>query len=193
MRRLALVMLLLLGASSALAQKSDPRDNGTGAPGAVSRSPGGPAPSEHFAGSVLVGEHAPDFSLVAAGGKAFRLKTSRGRWTALFFTDRREDLPRLVGLAATLDTLQFNTVVVINEKVQSLTQWRNASSSSLTALADEGGEIAAMYGVWDSEHSLTRNGLFVLDPDGVVRLELLGQKVGAPSLRGLVQSAVDGI
>jgi alkyl hydroperoxide reductase subunit AhpC len=93
----------------------------------------------------------------------------------------------------TLDSLQFNTVVVLNEKVPTLTRWRAGAHSTLTALADERGEIASVYGLWDNLGSATRHGLYVLDPDGVVRLELLGQKVNAPSLRGLVQTAVEGL
>ena len=45
----------------------------------------------------------------------------------------------------------------------------------------------------NNTHGATRQGLFLLDPEGVVRLALLGQKVSAPSLPGLVQSAVDGL
>jgi len=193
MLRLALALLLSLYALPAVAQ-TDPRTNGGGsAPNVTPPSSGTLSGNERITGRVLVGEHAPDFSLAVAGGGQFRLKETRGHWTALFFTDRREDLPHMAGLAATLDSLKFTTVVVLDEKVQALAQWRASSHAPLAAVADEHGEIAALYGLWDTEHGSTRPGLFVLDPNGVVKLELLGQKVGAPSLRGLVQTAVEGL
>jgi peroxiredoxin len=188
-----LAFVLSLFAMPTVAQM-DPRANTGGtAPNVVPPRMGGPTGNERVYGDVRIGEHAPDFSLPLAGGGDYRLKQSRGRWTALFFTDRREDLPRLEGLTRTLDSLQFTTVVLLNEKAQALAQWKATSQSTLAALADDRGVIAAMYGVWDRERSTTRHGLFVLDPQGIVRLELLGQTIGAPSLRGLVQTAVEGL
>lgn len=161
------------------------------APG--TRVPGGGAlGSAHIVGSVLVGERAPDFSLSAANGGAYRLKSARGKWVALFFADRREDLDGIAVHAAVLDTLGFTSIVVCNEKVSALAKWSRATTTSLVALADEHGEISAIYGLWDVEHAMIRPGLFVLDPQGEVKLALLGQKVAPPSLRGLVQSAKEG-
>ena len=193
MLRLALAFVLSLIALPALAQV-DPRSNTGGtAPTVNAPRRGAMTPNDRITGSVLVGEHAPDFSLAAAGAADFRLKESRGHWTALFFTDRRDDLPRLAELSAMLDSLSCASVVVLHEKVQALTVWRSASSSTLIALADDRGEIAAMYGLWDPEHGATRHGLFLLDSQGIVRVELLGHKTTAPELRTLVQSAVEGL
>ena len=192
MHRLALVCLLWLVAVPAFAQ-TDPRTNAGGTP---SNTPvqrvGGAGETERFAGHVTVGERAPDFDLIAAGGDHFRLKQARGRWVALFFADRREDLPYLARLAATLDSLQFTPIVACDERSQTLSAWRTANPSHLTLLADDRGEIAASYGLWDNEGSRTRPGLFLLDPQGIVKVALLGQKVGAPSLVGLVQTATGG-
>jgi len=192
MLRLVLAFVLMLFAASASAQ--DVRTGNPGnAPNVQSPRSGAPTGNERLTGHVAVGEHAPDFSLVAAGGGAWRLKQSRGRWTAVFFTDRRDDLPRLEALAASLDSLHLNVIALLDEKPQALAPWRSGSRSPLVALADESGVIAGLYGLWDGENGRTRDGLFLLDPNGVVRLALLGQKVGAPSLRGLVQTAVEGL
>ncbi len=193
MLRIVLAFAVSLLALPVFAQ-TDPRSNTGGtAPEVVGQRASGATGSARVVGIVQVGEHAPDFSLQSAAGGEYRLRQSRGHWTALFFTDRREDLSRLTQLSRTLDSLGFVTIVVLNEKVQSLAQWRATSRSSLTALADERGEITAMYGLWDSERGETRHGLYVLDPQGVVKLALLGQKVSPPSVRGLVQTAVEGL
>lgn len=193
MLRLALAFVLLLTALPVLAQ-TDPRARtGGSAPNVSTPRTGAMTGNERITGSVLVGEHAPDFSLASPGGTQVRLKHSRGRWTALFFTDRRDDLPRLAELSATLDSLSCASLVVVHEKVQALVPWRSASNSTLTALSDDRGEIAGIYGVWDTERGAIRHGLFLLDPQGVVRVELLGQKTSARSLRALVQSAIEGL
>jgi peroxiredoxin len=193
MMRIVLAFLLSLLALPAFAQ-IDPRQNvGNTPPGVVVKRSNSSSTGDKFSGSVLLGERAPEFTLLAAGGAPYRLKDARGRWTALFFTDRRDDLGRLSALAETLDSLHFQTIVVLNEHVQSLASWRTASSSSIIALADETGEISMLYGLWDHERGTSRPGLFVLDPAGVVKLEILGQKVSAASIGPLVQSASEGL
>ena len=193
MSRFALALAFTLIAVSANAQ-TDPRTNTGGQPWmpTVPRS-GGPGVSTRAVQHALVGEHAPDFELPNAAGERFRLRESRGGWVALFFTDRREDLPRIAGLAHTLDSLKVRTLAVCPEKVHALGAWSDEAKAPMLALADERGDISALYGLWDNVHSATRQGLFLLDPDGVVRVVLLGQKVGAPSLPGLVQSAVEDL
>jgi peroxiredoxin len=192
MQRFALVCLLLLVAVAASAQ-TDPRTNAGGIP---SNMPvprvGGAGETQRFIGHVTVGERAPDFELIAPGGAQYHLKQARGHWVALFFTDRREDLAQLALFAATLDSLHFTSLVACHEQAQTLATWQGAKHAPLTALADERGEIAAAYGLWDNEGAKTRPGLFLLDPYGVVKVALLGQKVGAPSLAGLVQTATGG-
>jgi peroxiredoxin len=193
MMRIVLAFLLSLLALPAFAQ-IDPRQNvGNTPPGVEVKRSNSSSPGEKYSGAVLIGERAPEFTLLAAGGTPFHLKDARGRWTALFFTDRRDDLARLSALAETLDSLHFQTIVVVNEHVQSLASWRAASSSSILALADETGEISMLYGLWDHERGTSRPGLFVLDPTGVVKLEILGQKVSAASIGPLVQSASEGL
>jgi peroxiredoxin len=193
MTRFLLALAFMLTAVSATAQ-TDPRTNTGGHPPAsvVPRS-GGPEVSRLAVQRVLVGERAPDFELSSAAGARTRLRDTRGRWVALFFTDRREDMPRLAGLAHTLDSLKVRTVVVCSEKVQALAAWRDPATGPMLTLADERGDISSLYGLWDTAQSATRQGLFLLDPEGVVRVVLLGQKVGAPSLPGLVQTAAEDL
>jgi peroxiredoxin len=193
MLRLVLVLAFVLAALDAFAQ-TDPREHPIGTPTVVPPTrEGASAMSDRIRGQVQVGERAPDFELLATGGTKFRLRSVRGHWVALFFTDRRADLNDLVGLSRTLDSLKFTSLVVCNEHVQTLTAWNAPHDSRLTPLAGDRGDIAAVYGLWDAEHTAIRPGLFLIDPEGIVKVALLGQRVGAPSLPGLVQTAVGGL
>ena len=193
MSRFALALAITLMAVSANAQV-EPRARTGGEPEAptVPRS-GGANFSQRVVEHVLVGERPPGFDLPTAAGARFRLRDSRGGWVALFFTDRREELPRIAGLAHTLDSLKVRTLAVCPEKVQALGAWVDPAKGPMLVLADERGDISSLYGLWDNARSATRQGLFLLDPQGVVRVALLGQKVSAPSLPGLVQTAVEGL
>jgi peroxiredoxin len=191
MSRFALALALALLAVPAFAQ-TDPRSNTGGVP-PEPRPPRltGLSESPRVASHVSLGDHAPDFQLTAAGGAPFRLKQSRGGWVALFFAGDRTDLDRVAGLSRTLDSLRFRTVVVCPEHEHALSAWLAAAPGPLTPLADEQGAIAALYGLYDATAGRTRPGVFLLDPQGVVRVALLGQSVEPPSLAGLVQTAVE--
>ncbi|HTR96287.1 MAG TPA: redoxin domain-containing protein [Candidatus Acidoferrales bacterium] len=193
MLRVTLVVTLGLAASSVLAQ-TDPRSL-TGGPAPTPSAPhaGAPSQSTRVAGYVQVGETAPDFELDAAGGTRFQLRQMRGRWLALFFTDRRQSLPRLLADSDTLAALHFETVVVCNERAQTLTSWVAGRSLHMTAVADQGGEITALYGLWDADLEQTRPGLFLVDPQGVVRIAVFGRQIDPTALPGLVQSAQTGL
>jgi peroxiredoxin len=194
MSRFALALALTLVAGSVHAQ-TDSRTN----PNAPLPTPSAPRSGgfgesaravEHWA----VGERAPDFELLTAAGARFLLHESRGRWVALFFTDRRDELPHIAGLARTLDSLNVRTLAVCHEKLHSLAVSNGQlRASTLVALADERGDISALYGLWENVGGATRPGFFLIDPNGVIRTALVGQKVNAPSLPGLVQSAAEGL
>ncbi len=193
MLRFVMVVALALVAATATAQ-TDPRTNTGGRPidpTVPSLSGSGALPKLTM--QVRVGERAPDFDLLRADGSRFRLKQSRGTWVALFFTDGRGDFDRIDALAHTLDSLQVRTYVVSGEKVQAIAAWKPEVTPHLVPLADETGEISAIYGLWDAPRRTTRPGLFLIDPHGIVKLALLGQKVGPPSVPGLVQMAVEGL
>jgi peroxiredoxin len=193
MLRLVLALAFSLLALPAFAQVNPKSHPGNSAPDVRVSHPGISSNSDRVAGSVQVGEHAPDFALPAAGGTAFRLRQTRGAWVALFFTNRREDLNYIAGLAVTLDSLHFTTVTVCNEKPQALVQWSAEVQTKMTVVSDDRGSISSVYGLWDVEGSATRPGLFLLDPTGTVRMAVLGRKIAAPSLKGIVQTAVEGL
>ncbi len=193
MLRLVLALVLALFAFPSFAQinpKSPPTQT---APDVQVKRMGISGATEKVVGIVRVGERAPDFTLLAATGGNVRLKDTRGTRVALFFANRRDDLPEIVALAATLDSLQVRTIVVCNERVTTLAQWNTGAHASFPIASDDRGDIAAMYGLWDAAATSTRPGLFLLDEYGVVKLAVLGQHVRAPSLRGLVQTAVEGL
>ncbi len=194
MSRFALAFAFTLIAVSSHAQ-TDPRSSRS-APlaGPVPLRTGSFGESSRAVEHWAIGERAPDFELLTASGSRFLLHESRGRWVAMFFADRREELARLAELSSTLDSLQVRTLVVCHEKLHALAAWKGTpGASALTPLADERGDIASLYGLWDNLGGTTRQGLFLIDPNGVVRLALLGQSVSAPSLPGLVHSAAEGL
>lgn len=194
MSRLALALALTLVAGSASAQTDSRTNPNTPLPNPTSPRSGSLGESSRAVEHWVVGERAPDFELLSAAGARFLLHESRGRWVALFFTDRRDALPHIAGLAHTLDSLHVRTLAVCHEKVHSLAAWNaQPHAAIMTTLADERGDISALYGLWENVGGTTRPGLFLLDPRGVIRVALLSQTVSAPSLPGLVQSAAEGL
>lgn len=193
MLRLVLALVLALFAFPSFAQINPKSPPAQTAPDVQVKRMGISGSTDKVVGVVRVGERAPDFTLLAAAGGQIRLKDTRGTRVALFFANRRDDLNAIVGLAATLDSLQVRTVVVCNERVTTLAQWNAGAHAMFPIASDDRGDIAAMYGLWDAAATATRPGLFLLDDRGVVKLAVLGQQVRGPSLRGLVQTAVEGL
>ena len=194
MSRFALALALTLITVPANAQTDSRTNPNAPLPTPTAPRSGGLGVSARAVEHWAVGERAPDFELLNAAGARFDLHESRGRWVALFFTDRRDGLPDIADLARTLDSLKVRTLAVCHEKVHSLAAWNGQPrSSAMMTLADERGDISALYGLWENVGGSTRPGLFLLDPHGVIRVALVGQKVSAPSLPGLVQSATEGL
>lgn len=194
MSRFALALALTLIAVSANAQTESRTNPNAPIPPPKSTSSGSLGESARAVEHWAVGARAPDFELLNAAGARFLLHESRGPWVALFFTERREELPHVADLARTLDSLKVRTLVVCHEKVRALAAWNGKPRSSIiTVLADERGDISALYGLWENVGAMTRPGFFLLDPQGVIRVALVGQMVNAPSLPGLVQSAAEGL
>jgi peroxiredoxin len=193
MKRFALALAFTLVAVSASAQ-TDSRTRPDGEPPLpLTPRTGMPGESPRAVERVQVGERAPEFGLFTAWGAPFHLRESRGRWVALFFTDRRDDLARVGTLAFTLDSLHVRTLAVCPEKVQALRPWSDPSRARMTTLADEHGDISALYGLAEDANTAARHGFFLIDPQGIVRVALPGREVNAPSIPGLVQSASAGL
>lgn len=194
MRRLVLFFVACLVLSSpAQAQKSEPR--GPAPPPAAGRSPeiASPGRGTPVSGQVYLGEAAPDFELEATNGDRVKLASFRGDFVVVLFADRRSRLRDLDGLANRLGPAGGRVVAVVHENLQALQSFTKRESTPYWALADPLGEIAAMYGLWDSLRSATRPGTVLVDRAGHVLFMLGGHEFPADDIERLVQFALQGL
>ncbi len=142
---------------------------------------------------VHLGERAPDFELEDATGAKVRLNRLRGQWVALFFVSRREGLPPLDQVQRDLQARGVRVIAVCAEKPHSLRRYLSDHPNSVLALSDPMGDVASMYGLFDSLHSATLPGMVLLDIEGIVRLALMGQALPSDDATRIVQYAVSGL
>lgn len=140
--------------------------------------------------TVQVGRPAPDFSLAstkdATGphdlGKQLRLADYRGAWLVLFFypLDFTFVCPtEIVSLSERLDDFAKSGAHVLGCSTDSVfSHWawlntpRNANGIAGTRFplaADFTKETARAYGVLDESTGAARRGLFIIDPQGIVK------------------------
>ena len=189
-RHVAVAALLTLAlAAPALAQESpksappEPSDKQTA------------APTTHgqlgMTGQVLLGDLAPDFELDGSHGSPVQLSHLRGDWVLLVFADRRDHIVSLHTIESQMRVAGVKIVGVCHEKARTLDNYAARDSVPLM-LADVTGEVATMYGLYDSAHRATVPGFFVLDRDGTVRIAFLGQRLPPEEIGRLTQFAVTG-
>ena len=119
-----------------------------------------------------IGDVAPDFELSGTGERDYRLADYRGRWVVLAFYPgdftpvctrqfcsygRRAD--EVADLGATL-------VGISSQDLDSHEEFVARHGLTVPLLADEGGEIAKLYGAWRPVIG-TRRAVFVVDEEGV--------------------------
>lgn len=141
---------------------------------------------------VRVGEMAPDFELDGSRGSPVRITRLRGYRVLLAFGDTRADLSPLRASMTPLDQLGTRVVGVCGEKSRTLEQAAARDPAGPLLLADVTGEVAAIYGLYDSERRAIRPGYVLVDRDGTVRMALLGQSLPSEDLVRLVHFAVEG-
>ena len=194
MRRIVLFVVACLALPSlGFAQKSDdriPTVTPPSNPGTVSPQPGRGTP---VSGQVTLGESAPDFELEATVGPRVKLSALRGDFIVVLFADRRARLADLDALAKNLRPRGVQVVAVVHENLQALQSYTKRAATPYHALADPTGEIAALYGLWDSLHTAVRPGVALVDRGGLVRFMLGGQELPAAEVETLVQFALEGL
>lgn len=192
--RTALAMLLLALASPAIAQTDFKPSRGMPQPPSEMRPPASAmAGRPRVTAQVVIGETAPEFTLDTADGHPLKLSSLRAGWVALFFIDRREALPTTDAIANELKPLGVRVLAVSGEKGQTLARLaRERPLSACTALSDPTGDVAALYGLWDSGHDAVRPGFVLISPGGNVRMAVLGQALSASDATRLVQYALTG-
>ena len=122
-----------------------------------------------------------------------RLKSFRGQWVALFFVDRRDAVPPLGAVQRDLGARGIRVVAVCAEKPSALRRMLSEHPTDVVALSDPMSDVAALYGLFDSTHNMTRPGFVLLDIDGTVKLVIMGQTLPPKDVTRIVQYAVDGL
>ncbi|HTO91768.1 MAG TPA: peroxiredoxin family protein [Candidatus Sulfotelmatobacter sp.] len=171
-------------ATAAFAQP-DARQTGKQPPPATTSASGAPQYHARASGQVSIGELAPDFELDGSNGKPVKLSSQRGRWVLLVFGDRKESLLALREVYPSLDSAGVELVGVCAEKAYILVDYAKKSGLPYLMLADVSREISELYGLYDAEARTVVPGYLILDPDGNIRMTLLGQRLPAADLARL--------
>jgi len=187
-----LLMLQISVAPAALAQGKD-----TPPPAPPSTAPKSGAddaiePHNRIRGSVYTGEMAPDFELPASTGHPMHLSDVRPSWTLLVFAERKEGLAPLASIREEMTGLDVRIVGVCDEKAYHLASYAEKYDFGFPMLADVTGEISALYGLYSTERRTTEPGFFMLDPQGKVRLAVLGKQIRPADMASLAYYAVGG-
>lgn len=187
----AVVMLLALAGAARAGEQTKPAVPVV--PPTTPEAPISPVPQEsHIASQVYVGEPAPDFELDGSQGRPVRLAHLKGYWILLVFADRRADLKPLNEIEPDLRHLGVRPFGICADKAYTLKSYAEQQRLQIVLLSDVTGEISQVYGLYDTRMRLVRPGFTLIDRHGVVRMALLGQKVGFDEMLGLVKGAVAG-
>lgn len=187
---------LVLAAVTTLSPPALAQTGKTSPPPAPGSSQGGQATPQarvHVHGQVYIGERAPDFKLDGSDGKIVRPSRFRGDWVVMVFADRKESLGPLAAIHDELRTLGVRIFGVCKEKAHGLHTYSTRQRLPFVLGADWTGEISAMYGLYDSEHSRISPGFLVVDREGIVRMALLGHNLPPEQIAALVRFAVTRI
>jgi alkyl hydroperoxide reductase subunit AhpC len=142
-----------------------------------------------------VGKKAPDFEAMAhvdGGFKPIKLSDYAGKWVLVCFYpgDFTFVWPtELAAVAVHYDELQALGVSVLSLSTDSHFShkiWQEEELSKMVEggvpwpmLADQGGRIGQVYGVYDEEAGVDIRGRFLIDPDGVIQaMEVMTPPVG---------------
>lgn len=147
----------------------------TPSPGNVPGTQALPTGQLRVAGTVHIGQAAPDFTMISSSGRELTLSRLKGDWLVLVFAENREDFAALRAIQPQL--LESGSFVygVCKEKPQRLRAYTEDQQLPFEILADPTGEVSALYGYYDQERRATTRGFVVLDRHSVVRLALQGQ------------------
>jgi peroxiredoxin len=191
MKTAAIVLIAMMSFPLAVHAQKDSRPTPPPAqPGDKVSSPRKPAAIE---GRVHIGDPASDFTLDSSTGTQVRLSRLRGDWIVLVFADRGDSLADLRKIHDRMKPLGARIVGVCREKARRLKSIAQQDSLSFLLLGDVTGEISAMYGLYDHDHSEIAPGFLVIDRRGVVRTAVLGQQLPAEQVAQIVRLTITGL
>jgi len=128
---------------------------------------------------LMVGRTAPNFSLEGTDGK-FNLSDMKGNWVILFFFPKartsvcqsevagfNKHFSEFSGLGAKL-------VGISIDDLQTLKDWKqDLGDLNYPLLSDPNGEVARAYGVYSESEGIAYRGLFIIDPEGRIRYQVV--------------------
>ncbi len=171
-------------------------DSKTGSSGTTPRPEGqvrAPAARLRIAGRSQVGEGAPGFELTNANGSRVKLSRFRGDRVMLCFADRRQMLSPYRAVAESLRTMGVILVGICHDSPRRLRALAASDSLRFDLLSDPTGEVAAVYGAYDSQTSSILPGYVLVGRTGVVRMVLLGQELPPGDLLQLTRYALTAL
>jgi peroxiredoxin (alkyl hydroperoxide reductase subunit C) len=132
---------------------------------------------------VQVGQQAPDFELEAVSGDQFirvKLGEQRGKWVVLFFwpLDFTFVCPtEVTAFSKRIDEFEALNAVVLggstDSKFTHLAWTDKIGKINYPMLADMTREVSREYGVLIEDQGIALRGLFIIDPDGVLRYQVV--------------------
>jgi peroxiredoxin len=141
---------------------------------------------------VFVGDRAPDFELEGSQGRPVRLADLKGRWAVMVFEKSRLRLGPLKEIDADLRKLGARLYGITKDGVPALSSYAEREQLLFVLLSDWTGQISQLYGMYDAGTDAIQPGLILLDPQGVVRMTLLGQSLHAGEVLQLVKHSLTG-
>ncbi|MBS3117587.1 peroxiredoxin [Candidatus Woesearchaeota archaeon] len=134
--------------------------------------------------TVKVGEHVPDLTIEAyQAGQMKRIKMSdfRGKWVVLFFypLDFTFVCPtEIKGFSKQESEFEKVNAVVLGastDSAHSHKAWfeRDMPGVKFPVLADTSHQLSRAYGVLIEEEGVALRGTFIIDPDGVLRYQVV--------------------
>jgi len=132
---------------------------------------------------VQVGQQAPDFELESVNGEAFdkiSISANRGKWVILFFwpLDFTFVCPTEVTAFSKRigEFKELNAVLLgasIDSKFTHLAWTDKIGKINYPMLADITKQVSRDYGVLIEEQGIALRGLFIVDPDGILRYQVV--------------------
>lgn len=193
MKTAILSVMLLLAAAAAPAQTREPKTPPGPTPSRGETPSRVPIESRGISAQVYVGGPAPAFDLASAGARRVRLSSYRGTRVLLCFADRRDMLPQYRAIADSLRERGVVMVAIARDSPRSLRAMAERESLAFELLSDPTGEVSALYGSYDAGSSTIRPGYILVDPRGLVRMALLGQRLPPSDVLQITRYALAGM
>lgn len=192
--RLASCMLLVLLAIAGASQAQEAPDKNPPPP--TPQTPVSPpqpgAGGPGIEGQVSVGEKAPDFELDGSQGGRVRLADLKGSWAMLIFDQSRTRFAPLKEIDGALRKLGVRPYGVCLDGIGPLKTYAEREKLPFLLLSDSTGEISQLYGMYDDDTGAIQPGLVLLDPQGLIRMVLLGQSLHQDEVLQLAKHVVIG-